>query len=252
MRRQVAGRILTRARVSRPQVPALVRAAAGTGLAAFACVAALLSPALSVRRVAWTGPIQVPRSHCQAVEEACLGRPLYLLPERQVRAGLGIDPETAVVDWVRHAPGLLEVRVTPRRAVAVTEGGIVVDRHGRALDRKHALPGLLSIRGFALADDRTALDPDAARLLERVLQGLERAGIPSARVDRRGDDLHVTLVASDTRLVLSARALDTSLRKLALLRPLLATATLPPRVDLRFRDQIVIDTRRSEARRGRG
>lgn len=235
-----------------PHFPALVRAAAGTGLAALACLAALLSPALSVHRVAWTGHVQVAARHCQAVEKASLGRPLYLLAERRLRALLEIDPEVATVRFARHWPGTLEVRVVPRRAAVVTENGVVLDRQGRVLERQHALPGLTRIRGFALAEDGTHLDPDAARLLRRIQESLGRAGISISRLELRGDDLHLLLSSSDTRLLLSARALDAGLRKLALLRPVLAAATLPPRVDLRFRDQIVIEARRTEARRGRG
>ena len=236
----------------RLQCPALVRAALGTGLAAGACLVALLSPGFAVRSVAWTGNVQVAPSRCQALEAASLGRPLFLLPERRLRRLLDIDPETARVDFARRWPGELEVQVAPRRAVAITEKGTVLDRHGRALDPKHALPGLTRIHGFALAEDGARLEPDAARLLADLQRGIAGAGVTVSRVERRGDDLQLQLSSSDTRLLLSARSLDVGLRKLALLRPMLAAAELPPRVDLRFRDQIVIQARRTEARRGRG
>jgi len=248
----MAGRILTRVRLPRVQSPAFVRAALGSALAALACLVALLSPALVVRQVAWTGVVQVAPARCQAVEKASRGRPLFLLPERRLRALLALEPEIAAVRFARHAPGTLEVRVTPRRAAAVTENGTVLDRHGRVLDAKHALPGVTRIRGFALADGGTRLEPESARLLACVQRGLARAGIAVGRVERRGDDLQLQVSGSDSRLLLSARAVDAGLGKLALLRPVLSAPELPSRVDLRFRDQIVIQARQVEVRRGRG
>ena len=220
------------------------------GLAALGCLLALLSPAFSVRQVVWSGNLRPAAARCQAFEAASRGQPLYLLAEKELRRMLRLDADKARVRFARHWPGTLEVQVTPRRAAMVTESGTVLDAQGRVLAAKHGMPGLLRLRGFALAEDGKSLEPEERRWLRRVQEALGDAGLGLARLERRGDDLILLLAQTETKVLLSTTHLEAGLAKLSLVRSLLAQA--PPRLDLRFRDQIVVDMPPRGARHGRG
>jgi len=219
-------------------------------LAALGCLVALLSPAFSVRHVVWSGHLRPAAARCQALEAASHGRPLYLLPERELRGLLRLDADKMRIRFARHAPGTLEVRVTPRRAAMQMENGVVLDGRGRVLAKEHALPGLLRVGGFGLAEDGKCLEPEASRCLERVQEALQETGLALSRLERRNDDLVLLLTQPETRVLLSVQHLEAGLDKLSLVLPMLAQA--PARLDLRFRDQIVVEQPPRGARHGRG
>lgn len=227
-----------------------VRAAAGLGLAAGLGVVALLSPALQVREVVWAGSLRPEPARMAALEAAAVGRPLLLGCDVDWRHHLQLAAEDVQIHFERHLPGTLEIIVNPLLATMVLDDDVLLDRQGNVLVGARAVPGLPRLRGFDLAAGRGKLDPESSRQCVQLLDGMARAGLPFASVERRGDELVVGLAQSQVQLLLSARELDAGLRKLQMLLCRFDATTLPLRIDLRFRGQIVLDSR--EARRGRG
>ncbi len=237
-----------RQRLARPTP--LVRAAAGTGLATCLGALALFSPALQVREVVWAGSLRPEPAHRLGLEAAAHGKPLLLSRDAALRELLQFTPGQVRIDFARHLPGTLQVTVTPIIAAMVLDDGVLLDRQGQVLDASLAVPGLPCLRGFVLDAKRQRLEPEAARQCAALLAGMTRAGLAIAAAERRGDDLVVTLQQSRVEVRFAADDLDTGLRKLSMLLCRFEPADLPARVDLRFRDQIVLES--GEARRGRG
>ena len=228
----------------------LVRAACGMGIATSAILLLVLSPAFTVQDVAWTGNLRPGKSVSAAVEKASLGHALALLPESRLRALLRLSPEEVRVEFVRHWPRSLEVRVWPRRAAFVDAEGTAFDEEGRVLEARHALPGVTRIQGFARAEDGH-LEPADARLLQQLRRGLGKAAFAISRIERRGDDVLLHVEQPKAKILLSVTDLAAGLRKLAMLEATLSSESLPARIDLRFRDQIVTTPRQGEATGGR-
>ncbi len=252
MRRQIIGRLRYFSPGTRVQVAPLVRAAFGSGIAASAVLLLSLSPALTVQHVAWTGNVRPGKAGCAAIEKASLGEPLFLLPESRLRALLQFHPDEVRVEFVRHWPGSLEIQVLPRRAAFVNESGTAFDAEGRILEARHALRGLTRIQGFALVEDGSRLESADAKLLRQLRDGLKQSAFAITRIERRGDDVVLHTDPPMTKIVFSGADLAAGLRKLEMLDATLLPAAPPARIDLRFRDQIVVTPRQVEARRGRG
>lgn len=251
VRLQTAPKVLLSPPRRRLFIPPAVRAAAGAGLAAGACVLLLLSPSLAVRQVSWTGAAQPPAARRQALEARVVGRPLMLLSQRRLEHLLEVDSSKLSLRFERHLPGTLEVIVVPRFAVWLLAPDQVLDARGRLLDPSHAVPGLKRLTGFALDPERNALQRDDQPLLARLLQTERQTGLEWDAVLRQGNDLVLTLRPSQQQVWLASNRLDSGLRKLCMLARRMEAAELPGRVDLRYRDQIVLAAHGREARDAR-
>ncbi|UCE02284.1 MAG: hypothetical protein JSW67_13700 [Candidatus Latescibacterota bacterium] len=205
----------------------------------------LLSPLLRVRTVVWTGSIPVEAARYQAVERASLGQPLALLPESELLELLGVDHTSVRVALKRHPPATLEVCLVPRHALARTAAGVAFDAAGRKLAARHTSSGLPLALGFAPSADGRAVGAADAALIARVLSALGTPALAPARIERQGRELLLTL-ARGVQVRLHAQQLERELRKLVLFEHSLGTAELPPQIDLRYRDQIVIEPRAEE------
>ncbi|MFQ5601365.1 MAG: cell division protein FtsQ/DivIB [Candidatus Krumholzibacteriia bacterium] len=223
-----------------------MRAAALSGAVVLALGVLLVSPWLRVRTVVWTGSLQIPDHSCRDFEAASLGQPLFLLPERTLRTRLDLDPVCVRVALRRHLPQTLEICVEPRHAVARTVQGAVLDERGRVLDQPHASAGLPILHGFALGARGDRLDRDGCRLLSALCGGGGAGGLVPTAVRRTGAEVELTLAASGTRVRLLAGRLEEQLEKLRVFEKGLGSAALPPYVDLRFRNQVVVRTDRRE------
>lgn len=232
-------------------IPPAVRAAAGAGLAAGACVLLLLSPSLAVRYVSWTGLAQPTAPRRQALEARVLGRPLMLLSQRRLEHLLEVDSSKLTLHFERHLPGTLEIVVAPRFAVWFLAPGQVLDARGRLLDPSHAVAGLKRLTGFSLDPEAGTLPRDDQPLLVRLLETEKRTGLEWDSVSRHGNDLVLTLRPSQQQVWLAANRLDAGLRKLCIMARRMEATELPGRVDLRYRDQIVLAADKREAKDAR-
>jgi cell division septal protein FtsQ len=196
-----------------------------------------LSPWLRVRTVTWTGPLHLTAERYLALESAALGRPLLLLSPRGLRQALGLDARTTRISIDRHLPHTLEVRLTPRRAVAKLDAATPVDARGRLLPADHAGDGLPLLVGFEADGKRLA--PEARRLLAVLHEGLESASLRPAEVRWQGDEVDLLLADSGCRVRLDAMQADVQLAKLRVFAATLGDATLPAVIDLRFAGQVV-------------
>jgi hypothetical protein len=199
----------------------------------------------------WTGSIPVEAGRYHAVERASLGRPLALLPERLLLELLGVDPTSVRVALKRHAPATLEVCLLPRHALARTAEGVAFDAAGRKLAARHTSFGLPLALGFAPSEDGRAVRAADAALIARVLSELGTPALAPARIEREGSELLLTL-ARGVQVRVHAQRLERELRKLVLFEHSLGTAELPPHIDLRYRDQIVIQPLAEEVSRVSG
>jgi hypothetical protein len=220
-------------------IPPLVRWAAFQSVLLCLVALVLLSPLLRVRTVVWTGSVPVPDGRYRAVEAASLGRPLALLPERFLHQLLGVDPASVRVALKRHPPGTLEVCMLPRHAVARSEDGVPFDARGRRLDSRHATPGLPVVVGFQHSEASACIREEDAALVASVLAALALPGLAPTRIELQGAELLMTLRGT-TRVRAHATRLEMELRKLALFEHSLGTAEMPPSIDLRYRDQVVV------------
>ena len=219
----------------------LVRMAASGGLVLTLAAALALSPWLRVRQVSWTGTLQLDDARCAAVEAQLLGRPLFLVPQAGIAAGLGAGKSQLDIGFHRHIPGNLEVRVRPRHAIAQIAGGVAIDAEGRVLPAEHCLPGLPRLDGFVLDDKGKRLD-GAGRTLLAVLAPCFSVPTLSPSAVRCGADGAVELVLADSgsHVRLDAARAETQLLKLRVFEASLGAEPLPGSIDLRFRDQVVV------------
>jgi hypothetical protein len=210
----------------------------------------LLSPSFTVRTVRWNGVVQPVQSRLQEVEAAVLGRPLMLLSQNELEDLLQVDSRKLRLRFERHLPGTLEIVVMPRLAAWVVSDGRVFDAQGRPLDSSHAVPGLKRVDGFTLTDADGQPRPEEVRLLRALLDLERQSGLWLQAVARRGDDLVLTLSPSGQQVWLRVSQFELGLQKLRMLGRRHDGANLPSRVDLRFRNQIVLASTTREARRG--
>ncbi len=176
--------LLERARRPLLVLAAVVAAAALAG----GTRAVVLSPALSVRRVAVAGASRLTPSRVRAVLEEHLGEPILLVDLDGIRSALEAEPTILWAAVARRLPDLLEARVEERVPVARARLGgrtVLVDAAGvlfppgRGGPRDSTLPELrgLSTRpgeGVLAAADRPGLAALAA--LRRVIGHAPPAG----------------------------------------------------------------------------
>lgn len=217
-----------------------VRAAAATAGVLVLLAGLALSPLMRVRAVAWTGSVPVPIERCLRLENAALGQPLLLLSEAGLRRHLELDGAPVRLRLRRHLPGLLEVCLEPRRAVARLGARAAVDRRGRVLGPEQLVDGLTRLEGFELDPSGQRLDRRGRALLKR-LHALHRDPLlRPERVVLDGDEVQLVLADSGTRVRLDATRVESQLLKLRILGNTLGDEPSPESIDLRFQGQVVV------------
>jgi len=223
----------------RPDAPLLIGLASACLVAAAA--GAALSPWLRVRSVSWTGTVPPPHAARARVEAALAGRPLLLVPEPRLRAGLA-PGGVLRLDVRRRLPGTLELRLEPRRAFGVLDDGTIVDGGGAMLAKHPSIQGLVRLDGFALDGRRRRLAPEGRALLDAVRAALAEPALRPATIQwvPETGDVALVLGPSGTRVRCDADDLESQLLKLRILARSLDGEPLPAWIDLRFDDQVVV------------
>ncbi len=180
--------LLERAR--RPLLVLGVLVAAGT--LGWAIRAAVLAPALAVRRVAVSGTERLPRERALAVLAEHVGEPIALVDLDAIRAALESEPIVARAMVARRLPDLLEARIDERVPVArarLAGGTVLVDENGVLFPPGLGSPGdekLPELRGLATRPGEPALvaaDRPALAALEALRRVTGHAPPPGTFVD---------------------------------------------------------------------
>jgi cell division protein FtsQ len=198
------------------------------------------SPLLRIRTVSWTGPLRLSEASYRALEEASLGRPLFLVSERALGRTLGLDNRAARLELRRHLPATLEVNLMPRKAIALLDDETPIDAGGRRLAAQHALPGLPHLVGFELDPSGKRLQPHGRELLATLHRLLDVPALCPSEIRLEERELDLVLADTGTRVRLDPAALEPQILKLRVFEESLGSDPLPGSVDLRFQDQIVV------------
>ena len=220
----------------------LLRLALGSGLVTLLIATTLLSPALRVRTVVWTGGAPIPAGVCRRVEARALGQPLFVLPEKQLRRLIEAD-----VEVVRRPPSTLELRSQTPTALAVLPAGHLVRGDGR-VTAGDPTTGLVRLEGIEIAvGDRVA--PPVREFLQALRRELGAGPLSPRRALAQGDEWELWL-AGGNRVRLLATDVEAQLRKLRVFEQGLRHESLPALIDLRFAEQVVGRNAEGRGRRG--
>jgi cell division septal protein FtsQ len=198
----------------------------------------VFSPLVQVRTVVWTGRVTLADQRYAQFESTVLGRSLWLLSEKRLSWLLAEDPSVFALEFRRHPPHTLEVCIQPRAAVARLSDGAVIDPEGRVIVGVpfEDLP-LLS----GIAAPREGRVDDTTRALLRALHdSLPTAAVRLSHIERQAEGWMLTLSDGGTRVRLSQEAVPVQLEKLRVYEQSLAQGDMPATIDLRWRDQIIL------------
>jgi hypothetical protein len=210
----------------------LLRLAAGSGFVTLLIAATLLSPPLRVRTVVWTGG-SIPERVCRRVEARALGKPLFVLPEKQLRRLVETD-----VEVVRRPPSTLELRLQTPAGLAVLPAGHLVRGDGR-VTAGDPTTGLVRLEGIEVAvGDR--VEPRVRAFLQALRRELGAGPLSPLRARAQGDEWQLWLAGD----------VEPQLRKLRVFEQGLRHESLPAEIDLRFAGQVVGRSAEGRGRRG--
>jgi hypothetical protein len=191
----------------------------------------LLSPPLRVRTVVWTGGSPLPPELCQRAETLVLGKPLFVLPRKQLHDLVEVDLEVEL-----RPPSTLELRSEAPGALAVLGAGGLVAADGRIVAGEPR-PGLVRLEGVD-AGAGAHVEPPVQEFLTVLRRELGSGPLAPLRARHEGDEWELWL-GSGSRVRLLAADVDAQLRKLRIFEQGLRDESLPARIDLRFEGQVV-------------
>ena len=237
-----------------------IGAAAGAiATLAWALVALVHAPFLSVREIEVSGAERVAESEVQAMLQPILGRPLLTVSLPAVRSRLLVIPaiEDAIV--ARRLPDLLDVRILERSAVArVPLGEIVllVDESGALFPPGPGRPDdadLPLIRGVRTppgAEALAAADRAGLRALEALREVAGNRLPPATVIDlSQADRIELRLGGSAPTVWLDRDRPRTNLAALFEWRSTVARLAPGRPVDLRFRNRLTVLPGRADTAR---
>lgn len=217
--------------------------ALASGVLALLLVLAAYSPLLRIRTISWTGPLVLSESAYRQLEQASLGRPLYLFSEKSLRRSLAVNSRAVRVRFVRRLPATLEVNLAPRKAIALFDAETALDAQGRRLGAEHALAGLPLLAGFELEPGGKRLVPRDGAVLGTVHGKLSAQGFQAREIRLGKHAVEVALAGSGARVRLDPVGLDEQLEKLRVYEAALGEEPLPANIDLRFAGRVVVRER---------
>jgi len=228
--------------------PTVLRAALATTCLFSLLVLFVHSPFVRVRTVVWTGHVTLEENQYKALENSVLGRSIWLLSEKRLSLFLAEDPGVFEVSFRRHVPHTLEICIEPRVAVARLASGEVVDPQGRIV-RGVAIEDLPLLQGIDAVPESHRVDATTATLLAALHAHLPTGAVRLRTIERRGDDWLLTLAESGTRVRMRTENVAAQIEKLRVYEQSLSQGEMPRAIDLRWRDQIVLE---KEPGRGQG
>jgi cell division protein FtsQ len=229
---------------------ALLLAAVPAGLVA-AGAWAVTSPRFAVKHVEVRGTQRVPAERIVEAAHIPTGRSLFLLDPRAIARGVEALPEVERAEVIRELPDRVTIVVEERRPFTLVHAGRLhwIDESGRVLGREpQAVPspapiisGLSEAELLSMNDAPSGKARDAIRLIRALLRSGSALAGEISEIDVGGADGPVLYTVGGIEVRLGVDEWD---ERLARLEAVLAQATAREgdvrMVDLRFRDQVVL------------
>ena len=161
-----------------------------------------------------------------------------MVPQR-LSTLLAEDPDVFAFAFRRHPPHTLEVCIQPRDSVARLASGAVLDPQGRVVVGI-PLQDLPLLTGIAPPVEGR-VDELTAHLLQALHQHLPTAAVRLSKIERQEDGWMLTLAETGTYVRVGERGLAAQIEKLRVYEQSLAQGEMPAALDLRWRDQIILE-----------
>lgn len=243
-RRVAVGRILRRALV------ALLVAAVPAGVVA-AGAWVLTSPRFAVKTVEVRGAQQLGSDRVLEAARIPPGRSIFLLDPRQIARGVEALPEVERAEVIRELPDRITVVVEERRPFTLVHAGRLhwIDESGHVIGRETqavappapVISGLSEAELLSVKEAPHGKARDAIRLIRALLRSNSALAGEISEIDVGGGDGPVLYTLGGIEVRLGTDEWD---ERLSRLETLLAQKTAREGgirvVDLRFRDQVVL------------
>jgi cell division protein FtsQ len=211
----------------------------------------LTSPRFAVKSVEVRGSQQVSQERIIEAAQIPAGRSLFLLDPRQIARGVEALPEVERAEVIRELPDRVTVLVEERKPFTLVHAGRLhwIDESGRVLGRESqavtppapVISGLSEAELLSVKASPTGKARDAIRLIRALLRSGSPLAAEISEIDVASPDGPVLYTVGGIEVRLGAEDWEERLARLEAVLAQKATREGGIRmVDLRFRDQVVL------------